>query len=451
MREANGVMRKHRWLLVLALLVAALSLVAAGCGGDDEEAADTAVEETTTEAATTEAAEDVSGSIKIAGLWTGGEAASFKAVLDGYREKYPDVKVTYQPAGEDLPTILATAVEGGNPPDLASISSPGVIKSFVDKGSLQPIDFATDDLADNYSESFVDLTTFDGKTYGVVFKGANKSTVWYNTKAFEDAGVEPPETWDAFLEAGETLKASGVTPYSIGAADGWTLTDLFENVYLRVAGAEKYNQLAAHEIPWTDPSVKDALTEMAKVFGSDDIAGGTNSALQTDFPTSVTQVFTNPPKAAMVMEGDFVGTFINTETKAKVGDGADVFTFPSINDSEPVVVGAGDSIVMFKDNPAARAMITYLASAEAAELWAKRGGFSSPNKNLDESVYPDDTTRKLASELAQAETFGFDLSDLQPQALIDAMYTSLANFVKNPDDIDGTTKKLEAAAKKAYK
>jgi len=168
-------MRKHRLLLVLALLVGALSLLAAGCGGDDEESESTTTAE---EAATTEAAEAVTGSITIAGLWTGGEGESFQAVLDGYKEKYPDVTVTYQPAGEDLPTILATGVEGGNPPDLASLSSPGVIKGFVDKGSLQPIDFATDALAENYSESFVNLTTFDGKTYGVVFKGANKSTVW---------------------------------------------------------------------------------------------------------------------------------------------------------------------------------------------------------------------------------------------------------------------------------
>ena len=440
-------MTKHRLLLVLALLVGALSLLAAGCGGDDESTGGG----TTEAAATTEAEENVKGSIKIAGLWTGGEGDSFKAVLDGYREKYPDVTVTYQPAGEDLPTILATGVEGGNPPDLATLSSPGVIKSFVDKGALQPIDFATETLSENYSESFVDLTTFEGKTYGVVFKGANKSTVWYNTKAFEDAGVEPPTTWDELLKAGETLKASGVTPYSIGAADGWTLTDLFENVYLRTAGGEKYDQLATHEIPWTDQSVKDALAEMAKIFQSDNIAGGTNSALQTDFPTSVTQVFTDPPKAAIVMEGDFVGTFINTETKVKVGEGADVFTFPSINDSPPVVVGAGDSVVMFKDSPAARAMVSYLASAEAAELWAKRGGFSSPNKTLDESVYPDDTTRKLASELAQAETFRFDLSDLQPQVLNEALFSELANFVKDPSNIDGTATKLETVAKQAYK
>lgn len=435
-------MRNHRLLLVLSLLAGALSLLAAGCGGGDKAA--------TTAAATTEAAANVTGSITIAGLWTGGEGESFQAVLDGFSAKYPDVKVTYQPAGEDLPTILATGVEGGNPPDLASLSSPGVIKGFVDKGSLQPIDFATDALAENYSESFVNLTTFDGKTYGVVFKGANKSTIWYNTKAFTDAGVEPPTTWDELLAAGDTLKASGVTPYSVGAADGWTLTDLFENVYLRTAGPEKYDQLATHAIPWTDQSVKDALAEMAKIFQPDNMAGGTSGALQTDFPTSVTQVFSDPPKAAMVMEGDFVGTFINTETKAKVGEGADVFTFPSINDSPPVVVGAGDSIVMFKDSPAARAMITYLASAEAAELWAKRGGFSSPNKLVDDAVYPDDTTRKLASELAQAETFRFDLSDLQPAVLNEALFAELANFVKNPADIDGVTGKLEAAAKKAY-
>ncbi len=446
-------MRKHRLLLVLALLVGALSLLAAGCGGDDNESDEGAAgttEAATTEAATTEAEENVSGSITIAGLWTGGEAASFQAVLDGFTEQNPDVTVKYRPVGDQLPTVLATAVEGGNPPDLAPLSSPGLIKDFAERGALTPIDFALETLNENYSDSFVKLTTFDGKTYGVAFKGANKSTVWYNTQAFEDAGVEPPTTWDEFLEAGDTLKASGVTPYSIGAADGWTLTDLFENVYLRTAGPEKYDQLATHEIPWTDQSVKDALAEMAKVFASDSIAGGTSSALQTDFPTSVTQVFATPPKAAMVIEGDFVGTFINTETKAKVGQGAKVFTFPSINDSPPVVVGAADSIVMFKDSPAARAMIEYLATPEAAELWAKRGGFSSPNKSLDESVYPEETTRTLASQLAQAETFRFDLSDLQPKVLNDALFAVLADFVKNPADIDGTTTKLEAAAKKAY-
>ncbi len=80
--------------------------------------------------------------------------------------------------------------------------------------------------------------------------------------------------------------------YSIGGADGWTLTDLFENIYLRQAGPDKYDQLSTHELKWTDQSVKDALTTMAQVLGdTSNIAGGTSGALQTDFPTSVSKVF----------------------------------------------------------------------------------------------------------------------------------------------------------------
>ena len=110
-------------------------------------------------------------------------------------------------------------------------------------------------------------------------------------------------------------------------------------------------------------------------------------------------------------------------------------------------MGGGDVVVMFQDSPAARALIEYLASPEAAQIWAERGGFSSPNANVDEAVYPDEITRTTASALAQAEVFRFDLSDLLPGAFGgDAMFTILQDFVQNPDDVDGTAQKLEDAA-----
>ena len=87
---------------------------------------------------------------------------------------------------------------------------------------------------------------------------------------------------------------------------GWPITDLFENVYIRTAGADMYDKLAKHEIPWTDQSVKDALTVMQDIVGdSGNMVGGTDGALQTDMPTSVANVFTDPPKGAMVTIGDF--------------------------------------------------------------------------------------------------------------------------------------------------
>jgi alpha-glucoside transport system substrate-binding protein len=439
-------MKKHRWQLLAFVLASLLAAFAVGCGGDDddEEAA------ATTAAETEEAAEAVSGSINVLAVWTGAEGESFQAVLDGFKKANPDVTVSYK-AAQDPGQVLATSVEGGNPPDVAALPSPGLMKDFANRGALKPIDFAKDTISDNYSQDWVDLGSVKGKLYGVFFKGANKSTVWYNVKAFEDAGVEAPEDWDGFLEAADTLKASGVPAYSIGGSDGWTLTDLFENIYLRTAGPEKYDQLITHEIPWTDASVTKALTEMGKVLGdTENVAGGTSGALQTDFPTSVNQVFSASPKAAMVMEGDFVPGV--AETKLKAETGYNVFPFPEIGDSGQVVVGGGDVVVMFKDSPAARALIEYLGTAEAAEIWAGRGGFSSPNKNVGEDVYPDKIVAQTATDLAQAETFRFDLSDLLPGEFGgDAMFAILQDFLKSPDNVDGTAKKLEDAAKRFQK
>jgi alpha-glucoside transport system substrate-binding protein len=440
----------RRRFTLIGLLVA-LALLAAACGGGDE--GETGAAPTGTAGGGVECG---SGDVSLMGIWVGTEQKSIQAVLDGFEEQCPDVTTTYNAAGDNIVTVLATAVQGGNPPDLATIAQPGTIREYADRGEIKPIDFARDTVEANYSQSNVDLGTIDGKLYSFLFKGANKSTVWYNVPVFEDAGVEPPEDWDAFLDDAATIKASGVPAYSIGGADGWTLTDLFENIYIRTAGPEKYDQLATHEIPWTDQSVKDALAEMAKIFGdTDNIAGGTQGALQIDFPTSVTQVFADPPKAAMILEADFVEGEIVNSTEAKPESGFNVFAFPSINDSPPAVVGGGDQLVMFNDTPAARALVEYLATPEAAEIWVRRGGFSSPNKGVPEDAYQDPLLRETATALANAETFRFDLSDLQPSAfggtVGQGLFKLFQDFLANPNDVDGIAQQMEDAAAKAFK
>src|SRR5690606_23911530 len=145
-------------------------------------------------------------------------------------------------AGDNTPTVLSTAVEGGNPPDLATIAQPGLIRQFAEQGALQPLTVAKEEIEANFPQDIVDLGSSDGALYSFVFNAANKSTVWFNVQAFEDAGVEAPATWEDLTSAAETIKASGLPAYSIAGADGWTLTDLFENIYLRQAGPEKYDQ-----------------------------------------------------------------------------------------------------------------------------------------------------------------------------------------------------------------
>src|SRR6266540_1941862 len=426
-------------LYLVAVIVAVLGLVVAGCGDGDNGGG----------------GGKVSGNLSMSGVWTGQEARSFIVVVDGFTKKNPDVNIKYRPVGDEIPTVLSTSVQGGNPPDLAAVPQPGLVRDFVDKGALKPIDFAKSTVDDNFNEGAVNVGTVKGKLYGLLFKAANKSTVWYNVPLFEQAGVEPPKDFDAFLENAKTLRASGTRAYSIGASDGWTLTDMFENIYLRQAGADKYDQLTEHQIPWTDQSVKNALKTMARIVGdTGNIAGSTSGALETDFPQSVTNAFKKNPDAAQVLEADFVESVITDSTPAKPETGFNVFDFPSIDGSGSTVVGGGDSVIMFNDSPAARALIEYLATPEAAEIWARRGGYSSANKNVDENAYEDPLLRKTATAIGDAETFRFDLSDLQPAkfgaTVGQGLWKEFQDFLRNPDDVDGAAAAMEKSAARAF-
>ena len=80
-------MRSRHWALLVALALA-LSVIAAGCGGGDDD--DGAA------GGTTAAEENVSGTISIVAVWTGAEAKAFQQVLDGFKEKFPNVTVKYK-------------------------------------------------------------------------------------------------------------------------------------------------------------------------------------------------------------------------------------------------------------------------------------------------------------------------------------------------------------------
>jgi hypothetical protein len=336
---------------------------------------------------------------------------------------------------------------------MADIAQPGLVKQFVDKKALKPITYARRILLANFTPSWIALGTFSGKSYGLVFKASNKSTVWYSAPAFKGAGVKAPKTWPQFVSTANTLKSSGVPPYSVGGADGWTLTDLFENIYIRQAGPARYKLLTAHKIKWTDKSVATAMKTMAQVFASANMAGGTSGAVQTDFPTSVNNVWQNPPKAAMVMEGDFVPGVATV--KAKAGTGYGEFPFPSINGSAPSVVIGGDTIVAFRDTPAIEAFVKFLATPAAAAAWASKGGFATGNRNMPTSVYPDATTRATASAIAKAKNVAFDMSDQQPASFGATVgqgeWGLFQDFLRNPSNVSGIQKKLEASAAAAYK
>ncbi|MGH9032189.1 MAG: ABC transporter substrate-binding protein, partial [Acidimicrobiia bacterium] len=423
----------------LIAATAGFSLVAAGA--------------TVAGAAPTGGGDDLSGeSIEVAAVWTGAEQERFELVLEEFADE-TGADVTFTSTGDDISAALEPRIAGGDPPDVAMLPQPGLLADFAARGALQSIeDIAGATIDENYAPIWRELGTVDGTLYGVWFKAANKSLVWYSREVFRDAGVRPTDEFDTFLENAQTVSDFGVTPFSVGGANGWVLTDLFENIYLAQAGPDMYDQLARHEIPWTDQSVKDALATFAEVYANDLIVGGTEGALQTEFPGSVQDVFAGDPEGAMVIEGDFVASTIAEETDARVGRQARVFNFPAIDGEAPVVTG-GDVAALFTDSEAGQAFIEFLATPEAAEAWAEEGGYLSPNQELDSDVYPNRTLRRIATALVESDLVRFDLSDLQPAAFGatdgQGMWKLFQDFLANPSDVDGITQQLEDAATQA--
>jgi alpha-glucoside transport system substrate-binding protein len=389
--------------------------------------------------------------VEVAAVWADDEQRAFERVLDGFAQR-TGARVEFTSAGDELPTVLQTRIAGGAPPDVAVLPMPGLVASLARAGSLQPLGPAVDAvLREQFAPVWRELGTVDGRLYGVVFKAAHKSLVWYDARAL-GPGFVPPADFDAFVDLLRRRADTGETPLAVGGADGWTLTDWFENVYLQTAGGEQYDRLAAHAIPWTHPTVRAALDRLAEVFRPEHLPGGPEAALQTEFTDSVVEVFGQQPSASIVFEGDFVAGVVRENTTAEVGEDARFFPFPQLE--RPAVVSAGDMVVALTDRPVTGALVEYLSTADAAAVWAAQGGFLSPNRLVPPAVYPDVATRSIASDLAGAETVRFDLSDLLPAALGgtegDGLWRAMQEFLADPGNADEILADLEARAARVH-
>jgi ABC-type glycerol-3-phosphate transport system substrate-binding protein len=433
-------------------LVAIAGLVLAACGSSTPSSS----------------ASKIGGSVSLWAEWSAGEQTSFTNALQPF-ESNNGVTVNYTSKGDKMDTALEAAVSGGAPPDVALSPSPATLQTLAKAGSIKDLTNVLGSLKDNFGSAWNDLATYNGKIYGVWFKAANKNTIWYNPAEFAAASISsPPTTWEQLIQDATTLRAAGITPFSLCTDIGWPVADLWQNVYLKTAGASQYNALAAHTVKWTDPSVTTAFTTLGQLTSNPaNLAGGINGSISNSFPACVDKVFPKPgsmPQAAMVFEGDFVVTNITGNspnyspgTTPKSGGTCsadpsktpcyDFFDFPapSANSSNSAAVqGAGDVAMMLKDTPQAEALIKYLAGPQGASSWAHAGGFASPNKQVPLSTYPDSVSQKDAKALVNASSFVFSLDDLQKWE--HDMWADLLQFVKSPSSVSSIEATMEQQA-----
>jgi multiple sugar transport system substrate-binding protein len=107
---------------------------------------------------------------------------------------------------------IVTQVAGGQSPDIINIAIEGA-RLLVSKNLLIPLDdilagdSASSELTEDVHPALIAPFNIDGSTWYIPHSW-NNMVIHYNTKMFEEAGLEPPRadwTWDEFLEIAKTL------------------------------------------------------------------------------------------------------------------------------------------------------------------------------------------------------------------------------------------------------
>lgn len=379
--------------------------------------------------------------ITVSGPWLGEEAGYFNDVLS-YFERATGARVQYSGSDSFEQQIVIDA-QAGSPPNIAVFPQPGLAADLARQGLLTPLgDSAADFIRRNFAagQSWVDLGTYADRNgndqfYGVFYRTDLKSLVWYSPDNFADNGYEVPNSMEELIALSDQMVADGNTPWCIGlgsgAATGWPATDWVEDFMLRLHTPDVYDGWVDNSIKFNDPRVIEAI-ELFGQFAKNPnyVAGGVAAVGTTDFRDSPRPLFDVPPGCFMHRQASFIPAFFPEGTV--VGEDVDFFYLPAFESKDlgNPVLGAGTVLALTRDSQGARALLSYLQTPLAHELWMARGNFLSAHLGVNLDAYANDSLRRQGEILLDATTFRFDASDLMPGAIgAGSFWTGMVDFV----------------------
>jgi alpha-glucoside transport system substrate-binding protein len=401
------------------------------------------------------AASGVTGAtITVTSLWGGSEQESFQKVLDDFQAKTGNT-ATYQAQRTDYATVLQSKITSGSPPDVAIMPGLGFLRQFARSGGIKKIsDLGIDpaSLEANYPPGILDPGKVDGELYGIMVKFNSKSTFWYRPDKLSAAGATVPKSFDDLKSLITTLQSKGsATPLALGAKDSWTLTDWFEEVYLRQNGPDAYKKLFSPDGDWTDPTVGTALDAMKSVLTNQNVPGGITGALGVAFTDGIAQAFGEKPTADLYYEGGFVGGIATDQVNKalEIGKTIDWFDFPTFGGAGDTAAEiGGDEIAALTTNPGVKEFIQFMTTEAAGATWAKTGAIISPVKAVGADNYPNDLAKKEAAQVAGASAVVYDGSDTLPAGAPD-MGAMLQKVIQGQDTA-GLLSTYNTAVKQAW-
>jgi alpha-glucoside transport system substrate-binding protein len=391
--------------------------------------------------------------VNIMGPFTGTDETNFKQSIQGFEQK-TGIQINYE-GSNDFTNTINVRMQGGNPPDIADIAQPGLVAKFAKQGKVIDLSkFLTDAyITKQYGQGWLNLSKLDGpngsKITAGVFQRVNaKGLVYYNVKNFQEAGYKVPKTWDDLIKLSNQIVNDGYTPWTLaegaGGATGWYGTDWLEAMMLRTTTVDNYNKWINGDLSFTSPEVKKALSYVDQIWKNNKfVSGGTSSIASTSENDMAPMLFTNPPKAFMELNGNFVASDIPKNVSTS---DYSFFVLPSVDPQNPAPLEVGgDMMVMLKDRPVIRAVMEYFTTGQSLEGWIKAGGCIAPQRDVNLNWYPDPVSKKVAQTIMNAKTLVFDASDSMPASVgTGSFWKAMTDYVSTNQSDDQILQEAQA-------
>lgn len=374
--------------------------------------------------------------------------AAFEQVVMAFKEAHPDIKVQVNINDREAHKTAIRNFLSANAPDITAWYPGNRMGPFVDAGQFEDISdlWASDE---NLSSSFAAIKptmTRNGKQWGVPYSYYQWG-IYYRADVFAKYGISEPGTWNELLGACDTLKANGVTPFTIGTKYLWTAAGVFDYLNLRTNGYEVHNALTDGKIAYTDPRIKQTFTNWNTMIERCSFVDNHATMSWQDALAPFAR-----GEAAMYVIGNFAVTALKDTGLSE--DQLGYFPFPEIT---PGVARAeeapADALFIpanAKNKDNAKKFLAFVARPEIQSEWNKTIGQLPPNSRAeinkdDKFIVQGFETVSSASGLAQF----YDRD--APAEMAKAGMEGFQEFMIKPERVDSILNRLDKIQSRVYK
>ena len=355
---------------VTAISLAAFVLSACTAGGGASPSAGEPGASTPAESAAASPAYDpsaVSGTVVFSGWQASAEeGAALEEALAGFKAKYPNITVDYQPVAGDYPAAMTAKFSAGEPPDLFYVDS-SVAPEWIDEEVLVDLEPLAAERGFDTAAFFPGyLDAFRGPSGGVFGfpKDGNTLALAYNSDVLSAASVEPPADWAALEAAAPKLTTGDQKAFCLNNSLDRALAFIYQNGGSLLSEDKTQNT-------FDSPETRTALQTYLGWF-----ANG-QAARAADLGDDWCGKSLGEGKVAAIFEGGWLDPYM----KNTYPDTAYAWA-PMPQGAEQATLGFTVSYSIGVDSPnkdAAWVLLTYLTGTEGMTTWTK-GGVANPSR-----------------------------------------------------------------------